>query len=86
MLGYLFSELLMINISNSDYYNIVSIEVICMEPSNVVFFDIEHIISVTFDRLTHHVLSVDIEMNIFNGGFQELWRIVLMLLGNFFFD
>lgn len=76
----------MIYISYCDHHNIVSIVVGCMIPSNVVFSEVENIISVSLFGLAHHVFSIDIEVNVFNKSFHVSIVVVFVLLRNFFFD
>ena len=74
----------MVNIAHAHYNDIVSIEVIGMERSNMVFSEVPDVVSVTFLGLTHHVFSVDIEVSIFNGSLHVSVMVVFVLLRNFF--
>lgn len=74
----------MVNIAYAHYNDIVSIEVIGMERSNMVFSEVPDVVSVTFLGLTHHVFSVDIEVSIFNGSLHVSVMVVFVLLRNFF--
>ena len=84
MLVNLVGQPLMVDISNTYNDDIVSVKVIGMERSNMIFSEVPNIVSVTFLGLTHHVLPVHVEVTIFNGSLHVSVMVVLMLLRNFF--
>jgi len=43
-------------------------------------------VSVSLFGLTNHVLSVDVEMNVFNEGFLILVNVIIMLVADFLFS
>lgn len=43
-------------------------------------------VSVSLDGLSHHVVSVDIEVSILNGGLEVSIYILIMLLADFFLN
>jgi hypothetical protein len=75
----------MVDVASADNDHVVTIVVSGMEISKMVDWDAVEIVSITFARLTHHMLSEDIEMNIFYQGFLVVFEILLMLLMDLFF-
>ena len=55
-----------------------------MEISEVISIQVVEVISISLNWLSHHVLSVDVEVSIFDGGFQESVMVVFMFDVNFF--
>ena len=62
-------ELLVIYCTCTNYNNIISVIVSCVVFSNLIKSEFGYHISVTFFRLSQHVLSVDIEVYVFEKGF-----------------
>ena len=84
MLVHLVAEMLMIYVSYTHNHDIISIIVISVISSHVVFIKVECIISVSFLWLSHHVLSVHVIVNIFNQSLLVSMMVVFMLLAHFF--
>jgi hypothetical protein len=86
MVIYLTDELFMINISNSNYDQVISVIVSTVEFSDMVLFNLMNVISISFHRLSHHVFSEDIEMHIFYSGLHISLGILFVFLTNLLFN
>ena len=82
MLVHLVHELFVVNVASTYYYNVVSIEVSGVEFSEMVSSECLEDVSVSLDWLTHHVVSVDVEVSVLNGGLEVLMVVILMLMSN----
>ena len=86
MLVHLVHELFVVNVASTYYYNVVSIEVSGVEFSEMVSSECLEDVSVSLDWLTHHMVSVDVEVSILNGGLKVLMVVILMLMSNLLLD
>jgi hypothetical protein len=86
MLVDLVHKFIMVDVSSSNNNNVVSEEVGGVEVSEVISAESVENVSVTLNWLTHHVLSVYVEVSIFNGGLEVSMVVVFMLLVNFFLN
>ena len=82
MLVHLVHELFVVNVASTYYYNVVSIEVSGVKFSEMVSSECLEDVSVSLDWLTHHVVSVDVEVSVLNGGLEVLMVVILMLMSN----
>lgn len=76
----------MVDITSSNYNNIVSKVVSRVEFSQVVCLDVENIISVSLLRLTKHVFSVHIEVHVFNKSFLISVVVIFVLIWDLFLE
>ena len=76
----------MIQVSSTYHNNIVSEVVGGMELSQLVHSDTVNIVPISFRGLSHHVLSVDIEVDILHSGFHVSVMVFLVFLTNLFFQ
>ena len=86
MLVDLVHKFIMVDVSSANDDDVVSEEVGGVEVSEVISSESVEDVSVTLDWLAHHVLSVDVEVSVFNGGLEVSVVVVFMLLVNFFLD
>jgi hypothetical protein len=85
-LVHLVHELFVVNVTSTYNYNVVSVEVSGVEFSEMVSSKSLENVSISLDWLSHHVVSVDVEVSILNGGLEIPVIVVIMLIGNFFLD
>jgi len=64
----LIDESLVVNITSTNNNDVVTVIVGSVVVSEGISVQVLDLVAVTLDRLTHHVLSVDIEVNILQGG------------------
>ena len=80
------NEFIVIDITRSNNYDIVT-EVVCgVEISDSISINVLNIVSVSLFGLTQHVLSIDIVVSIFNQSFKVSMVVIFMFLWNFFFN
>jgi hypothetical protein len=69
MLLHQINKLLMVDCSSTDYNNIFSKVVSTMEINNHLSVDLPYVIDITQNWLPHHMLSVNVEVNILHQSF-----------------
>lgn len=69
MLVHLVDKLFMFEVSHSYHYYVIPVIVGCVEASNVIFFEVESVVSVSLFGLSHHVFSEDVVVNVFDESF-----------------
>jgi hypothetical protein len=74
------------NITSGNNNNIFSVIVSTSVIHQMVKLEISNLISITFDWLSHHVLSVDIEVGILKSGLNISVMIILGLIDGCLFD
>lgn len=63
----------MFDVSWSDYHDIFSKVIGSMEVNNHVSLDLIDVVNVSKDRLAHHMLSVDVVVDIFHEGLHHIF-------------
>lgn len=79
-------ELLVVDFTDSDNDEVISVVVVSVEILDVVKGNVLQVISLTSDGLAHHVVSESIEMSVLHQSALVLSVVVLMELRNFFLD
>ena len=86
MLVDLANEFLMVDVTSSYNNDVVSKVVSGVEISNVISSQAVELVFVSLHWLSHHVFSVDIEMNIINQGVEILVMVLFVFLEYFFLN
>src|SRR4051812_36945686 len=86
MLVDLTNKFFMINVSSTDYDDVVSKVIGGVEISQVICSKSVEDISISLDWLTHHMFSINVEVSIFDGGFKISMIVVFMFLMYFFLN
>ena len=74
----------MVDVACSNDHNVITEEMSWMELSELVSFNWVNIVSVSLLRLTHLMLSVNIEVSIFYQSFLISMMIVFVFLTDYF--
>ena len=76
----------MVDVTRTDNDDVVTEVVSGVEISQVVSTEGLEVVAVSLDGLSHHVLSVDVEVSVLDGGLEVSLRGSLVLLSDLFLD
>lgn len=76
-------KLLVTDVTSSDNDEVVTEVVSSLKCVKVVNREVSKVVSVTFDRLAEHVVTVSVEVGVFNSGVLIVFKVVCMIGGNF---